>query len=53
MTGNLSSLGDQQRIAELFELASKEQDQDKVGALFEVVLRLLESHQLNLIGPLQ
>jgi hypothetical protein len=32
----------------LCELASNEQDQDKVGALFEGILRLLEDQQARL-----
>jgi hypothetical protein len=32
-----------EQLTELFELASNEPDKDKVGALFEEILRLLES----------
>lgn len=43
MTGNLTSPVNLQRFTELFELASKEEDQEKVGALFEQILCLLEN----------
>jgi hypothetical protein len=43
MTGNLTSPINLQRFTELFELASQEEDQDKVGALFEEILCLLEN----------
>jgi hypothetical protein len=48
MTGNLASLKNHEQFTELFELASKEQDQDKVGALFEEILRLLERQTAQL-----
>jgi hypothetical protein len=48
MTGNLASLKNHEKFTELFELASKEQDQDKVGALFEEILRLLERQTAQL-----
>jgi hypothetical protein len=43
MTTDLASLKNHEHFTKLFELASKEQDQDKVGALFEEILGLLES----------
>ncbi len=54
MTGNLTSPVNLQRFTELFELASKEEDQDKVGALFEEILCLLENEatQNTLTVPL-
>jgi len=53
MTRDLASLKNQEQFTKLFELASKEQDQDKVGALFEEILGLLESQtvQLDRGGP--
>jgi hypothetical protein len=43
MTANPANLRNHERFAELFELASEEPDQEKVGAIFEEILRLLES----------
>jgi hypothetical protein len=37
---------------ELFDLACKEPDQDKVGALFEEILCLLDVKQRSLTAPL-
>jgi hypothetical protein len=48
MTLNLASLGNDERSTGLFELACKEPDQDKVGALFEEILCLLESQTTQL-----
>jgi hypothetical protein len=47
MTTDLASVKNHDQFKELFELASKEQDQDKVGALFEEILRLLESQTMQ------
>ena len=47
MTRNLAHLNCEE-IVELLELASKEQDQDTVGALFEEILRLLEDKEGSL-----
>jgi hypothetical protein len=48
MTGNLASLKNHEQFTELFELASKEPDQDKVGALFEEILHLLDRQRAQL-----
>ena len=48
MTRDLANLKNHEQFTELFELASKEQDQDKVGALFEEILGLLESQTAQL-----
>jgi hypothetical protein len=42
---NLANLTNQEQWMELCELAPNEQDQDKLGALFEGILRLLENQQ--------
>lgn len=47
MTGNPTSPVNLQRFTELFELASKEADQEKVGALFEEILYLLENETMR------
>ena len=52
MTRNLAHLRNCDEIVELLELASKEQDQDTMGALFEEILRHLEDEQRNLTAPL-
>ena len=44
-TRNLVNLTNQEQWMELCEQASKEQDQDKLGVLFEGILRLLEDRQ--------
>jgi hypothetical protein len=48
MTRNPASLKNHQHFTRLCELASQEQDQDKVGDLFEEILRLLENQTLPL-----
>jgi hypothetical protein len=48
MTASLASVRTDERFTELFELACKEPDQDKVGALFEEILCLLESQTTQL-----
>ena len=48
MTANLASIRNDERFTELFELACKESDQDKVGDLFEEILCLLESRTKQL-----
>ena len=48
MTRDLASPTNHEQFTELFELASKERDQDKVGVLFEEILRLLESQTAQL-----
>ena len=48
MTRDLASLKNHEQFTKLFELASKEQDQDNVGALFEEILGLLESQTVQL-----
>jgi hypothetical protein len=50
MTAHLASVRNDERFTELFELACKESDQDKVGALFEEILCLLEN-QLDRTTP--
>jgi hypothetical protein len=44
-TRNLANLTNQEQWMGLCELASHEQDQDKLGVLFEGILRLLEDQQ--------
>ena len=44
-TRNLANLTNQEQWMGLCELASNEQDQDKLGALFEEILRVLEEDQ--------
>jgi len=51
MTRNLAHLRNCDEIVELLELASKEQDQDTKGALFEEILRHLEDKQRSLTAP--
>ncbi len=41
----------QEQFVELFELASQEQDQENIGALFEEILRLLADKQRSLTAP--
>lgn len=48
MTRKVAYLRNGEEIVELLELASKEQDQDKMGALFEEILRHLEDKQRTL-----
>jgi hypothetical protein len=48
MTRNPASPTNQEQFTELFKLASNEADQDKVGALFEEILCLLESQTAQL-----
>jgi hypothetical protein len=43
--GNLANLTNQEQWMGLCELASNEHDQEKLGALFERMLRLLEDQQ--------
>jgi hypothetical protein len=45
---NLANMTNQEQWMGLGELASNEQDQDKLGALFEGILRLLEDEQTRL-----
>jgi hypothetical protein len=45
---NLANLTNQEQWMGLCELASNEQDQDKLGLLFEGILRLLEDQQVRL-----
>ena len=52
MTRNLAHLRNGEKIAELLELASDEQDQDKKGELFEEILRHLEDKQRTLTASL-
>jgi hypothetical protein len=47
-TGNLANLTNQEKWMRLCELASNEHDQEKLGALFEQILRLLEDQQARL-----
>jgi hypothetical protein len=47
-TRNLANLTNQEQWMGLCELASKEQDQDKLGVLFEGMLCLLEDEQARL-----
>jgi hypothetical protein len=47
-TGNPANLTNQQQWMGLCELASNEHDQEKLGALFEGILRLLEDQQARL-----
>jgi len=51
MERNLAHLRNCDEIVELLELASKEQDQDTMGALFEELLRHLEDKQRSLTAP--
>jgi|HubBroStandDraft_1064217.scaffolds.fasta_scaffold21676_3 hypothetical protein len=44
-TSNLANLTNQAQWIGLCELASNELDQEKLGALFEAMLRLLEDQQ--------
>ena len=46
--GNLANLTNQEQWMGLCELASNEHDQEKLGALFEEILRLLEDQQVRL-----
>jgi hypothetical protein len=43
-TKNLANLKNQEQWMGLCELASNEHDQEKLGALFEGILRLMEDH---------
>jgi len=52
MDRNLAHLGSCDEVVELLELASKEQDQETMGALFEEILRRLEDKQRSLTAPL-
>ena len=52
MERNLAHLRNCDEIVELLELASKERDQDTMGALFEEILRHLEDRQRSLTAPL-
>jgi hypothetical protein len=52
MTRNLAHLRNCEEIVELLELASKEQDQARMGALFEEILRHLEDKQRTLTASL-
>ena len=45
---NLANLTNQEQWMGLCELASNEHDQEKLGALFEGILRLLEGQQARL-----
>jgi hypothetical protein len=47
-TGNLANLTNQEPWVGLCELAYNEHDQEKLGALFEGILRLLEDQQERL-----
>jgi hypothetical protein len=47
-TRNLANLTNQEQWMGLCELASNEHDQEKLGALFEAILRLLEHQQMRL-----
>lgn len=47
-TGNLADLTNQEQWMGLCELASNEHDQEKLGAIFEEILRLLEDQQVRL-----
>jgi hypothetical protein len=47
-TRNLANLTNQEQWMGLCELASNEHDQEKLGALFEGILRLLEDQQVRL-----
>jgi hypothetical protein len=47
-TRNLANLTNQEQWMGLCELASNEHDQEKLGALFEGMLRLLEGQQARL-----
>jgi hypothetical protein len=52
MSRNLAHLRNGEKIAELLELVSNEQDQDKKGELFEEILRHLEDKQRTLTASL-
>jgi len=45
---NMANLTNQEQWMELCELVSNEQDQDKLGALFERILHLLEDERARL-----
>jgi hypothetical protein len=47
-TRNLANLTTQEQLVGLCELASNEHDQEKLGALFEGMLRLLEDQRVRL-----
>jgi hypothetical protein len=47
-TRNLANLTNQEQWKGLCDLASNESDQEKLGALFEGMLRLLEDQQAQL-----
>jgi hypothetical protein len=51
MERTLANMKIQEQFVELLELASKERDQDNVGAIFEDILRLLEEKQRSLTAP--
>jgi hypothetical protein len=51
MERTLATTKIQEQFVELLELASKERDQDNVGAIFEDILRLLEEKQRSLTAP--
>lgn len=51
MERTLENMKIQEQFVELLELASKERDQDNVGAIFEDILRLLEEKQRSLTAP--
>jgi hypothetical protein len=51
MQRTLASLKIHEQFVELLELASKERDQDNVGAIFEDILRLLEEKQRGMSAP--
>ena len=46
MTSILGRMTTYDELGQVFRLACQEQDQEKVGALFEEILRLLEAEQL-------
>ncbi len=48
MISNPATLTHHHRFTELFELACMEPDQDKLGALFEEILRLLDSQTMQI-----
>jgi hypothetical protein len=47
--GNQANLTNQEQWMGLCELAYNEHDQEKLGALFEGILRLLEAQQVDLL----
>lgn len=51
MERTLATMNIQEQFVELLELASKERDQDNVGAIFEDILRLLEEKQRSSTAP--